>query len=129
MTLICIGRCHVTDAALGKSATEGAAIKARNIAGVDYGRTRTDTAARIRVFFADVLALNPTAFRPRLRNVPDLDFAGEPRPDHSHPYPHWPDHLRERRVRKVVHLRRAEEPAGEGGEVECGEEGSGTYRR
>jgi len=95
--------CRVTDATLGKSATEGSALKARDIARVDYGRTRTDTAARIRTLFNDVRAINPVTFRARLRDVPNPDFAGEPRPNRSHPYSHRPDHLCQRRVREMVH--------------------------
>jgi len=90
--------------ALGSSRTEEAAIRARCIANVDYGRTCADAVAPIRVFFDVVLAVNPNTFRARVRDVPNIDFFGEPRPDCNHSYPHWHDHLRKRRVCEVVHL-------------------------
>ena len=120
--------CLVADMTSGKSATEGTAVKAWGIARIDYGHTRADTTARIRALFDCVLAADPTALRARLRDVPDVDFVGEPRPDRDYPCLDWHDHPRERRVREVVRIRRAEESTGEGGEVERGEEGSGTYR-
>ena len=107
-----------TSMTLGKRATEGITIKAWSIASVDHGRTHAYAATRIRAFLVRVLAVNPTAFRARLRDVPNVDFVGEPRSDRGHSGPHWYDHLRERRVREVVHIRRAEGSTEEGGEVE-----------
>ena len=120
--------CLVADMTSGKSTTEGTAVKAWGIPRINYGHTRADTTARICALFDRVLAVDSTALRARLRDVPDVDFVGEPRPDRDYPCPDWHDHSRERRVREVVRIRCAEESAGEGGEVERGEEGSGAYR-
>ena len=89
-------RSHVIDMTLGKCGAEETAIEAWSITNVDYGRACADATACVCVFFAGVLAVDPTAFRPRFRNVPDPDFIGEPRPDPDNPGPHRDDLLRER---------------------------------
>ena len=93
--------CQLT---LGESGKEEAAIEARNIANVDHGRTRVDAIARVCVVLVGVFTVDPAAFRSRLGDVPDVDFAGESRPDRGHPHSHRDDHIRERRVREVVYL-------------------------
>ena len=104
MTLVCVEWCLVADVTSDTSGTEEAAIKAWGISSIDYGCTRADTVARIRAFIHGIRAIDPTAFRARLRDIPDPNFVGEPRPNLDHPGPHRHDHLRERRVCEMVHL-------------------------
>jgi len=61
--LIYTGWARVVDATLGESGTEETAIRAWDIASVDYGRTRVGTTTCLCVFFVGVLAVDPTAFR------------------------------------------------------------------
>ena len=71
-----VGWYHVADTTSGTGRAEETVSKAWWIAGVDYGRTRADAAACLRVFFVGVLAVEPTSFRAGLGDVSDLDLVG-----------------------------------------------------
>ena len=94
------GWSHVVYVTLGKCGTKETVVDAYSV----VSTVCADSTACVRDFLAGVHAVDSTAFRSRLRDVPDLDFVGEPRLNRDHPDPHLHDNLRERRTCQVVHL-------------------------